>query len=191
MRSPARCGAWLLPFLLAGCAHLPPPFHKTQPAKAQPFAPPLPSSHPIELASVQLPPALCIIAARPIFNLREEVQSDLPPLRRRRQPNRPDENADNPDATANAPETPAEVNAIGELTSGDPADFRRQTESSIAAIERGLNGINRPMSDAEQKTANNIREDLKQAKAALASGDVDGAHNLAAKAQVLLTELTR
>ncbi len=47
------------------------------------------------------------------------------------------------------------------------------------------------LSDPEQKTADHIREFLKQARAALASGDVEGAHTLAAKAQVLLAELTK
>ena len=83
------------------------------------------------------------------------------------------------------------VSAIGELSSGDPSSFRQQTEDSIAAIERGLSGINRPLGDPEQRTADHIREFLKQAKSALASGDVDGAHTLAVKAQVLLTELTK
>jgi ribosomal protein S20 len=54
-----------------------------------------------------------------------------------------------------------------------------------------LNGINRALSDPEQKTADHIREFLKQARAALASGDVEGAHTLTAKAQVLLAELTK
>jgi hypothetical protein len=83
------------------------------------------------------------------------------------------------------------VSAIGQLSSGDPANFRQQTENSIADIERRLNGINRTLSDSEQKTVDHIREFLKQARAALASGDVEGAHTLAAKAQVLLTELTK
>jgi ribosomal protein S20 len=83
------------------------------------------------------------------------------------------------------------VSAIGQLSSGDPASSRQQTANSIAAIERALNGINRTLSDSEQKTADHIREFLKQARAALASGDVEGAHTLAAKAQVLLTELTK
>ena len=136
---------------------------------------------------------MSIIPAHPIYNMREPVLALNPPPRRRRQPNKPEESADNPDASANAPATPANpaVNAIGELSSGDPVNFRRQTEDSIASIERGLNGINHSLNDSEQKTADNIREDLKQAKAALASGDVDGAHTLAAKAQVLLEELTR
>jgi ribosomal protein S20 len=54
-----------------------------------------------------------------------------------------------------------------------------------------LNGVNRTLSDSEQKTADHIREFLKQAHAALDSGDVEGAQTLAAKAQVLLTELTK
>jgi len=84
---------------------------------------------------------------------------------------------------------PAEVSAIGQLSSGDPADLRQKTQASIAETERGLKGINRRLNDQEQKTAEHIREFIKQAKAALASGDVDGASTLAAKAKVLLTEL--
>jgi spore germination protein YaaH len=81
------------------------------------------------------------------------------------------------------------VSAIGQLSSGDSSDLRQQTLSSIAATERGLNGINRTLSDLEQKTAAHVRDFLKQAREALASGDVDGAHTLAAKAKVLLSEL--
>jgi hypothetical protein len=46
------------------------------------------------------------------------------------------------------------------------------------------------LSEPEQKTAAHVREFVKQAKAALASGDVEGAHTLTVKAQVLLSELT-
>jgi hypothetical protein len=52
-----------------------------------------------------------------------------------------------------------------------------------------LNGLNRSLSAAEKKTAAQIREYLKQGREALISGDVDGAHTLAAKAKVLLDEL--
>jgi hypothetical protein len=83
------------------------------------------------------------------------------------------------------------VSAIGQLSSGDASDLRQQTMNSIAATERGLNAINRKLSDPEQKTAAQIREFLKQARAALNSGDVDGAHTLATKAKVLLGELSR
>jgi pantothenate synthetase len=83
------------------------------------------------------------------------------------------------------------VSAIGQLSSGDPADLRQRTINSIVATERGLSSITRSLSDQEQKTAAQIREFLKQARAALASGDVDGAHTLAAKARVLLGELSQ
>ncbi|MGH9560099.1 MAG: hypothetical protein ACRD3S_01475, partial [Terracidiphilus sp.] len=88
-----------------------------------------------------------------------------------------------------APTTP-EVSAIGTLSSGDSAGLRQQTENSIANIERRLNTVG-PMNDPEQKTADHIREFLKQARTALASGDVEGAHTLAGKAEVLLAELKK
>jgi hypothetical protein len=92
----------------------------------------------------------------------------------------------NPQQAASAPA----VSAIGQLSSGDPLALRKETVDSIAAIERGLNGIARTLSDQEKKTAAQIREYLKQARSALTSGDVDGAHTLAAKARVLLSELS-
>ena len=185
MKSPAKCAAWLLLFLLTGCFHL--PSHKTQEAQKTPLAPPLELPQTLELAFIELPPALLVIPGEPIYNMREQAQ----PIRRPVKPRRPA----NPEEDANAPEaapSPApSVSALGELSSGDPTYLRHQTEDSIAAIERGLNGINRNLSEPEQKTAAHIREFVKQARAALASGDVEGAHTLTAKAQVLLAELSR
>jgi hypothetical protein len=83
----------------------------------------------------------------------------------------------------------AGVSAIGQLSSGDASELRRETANSIAATEHGLDNIGRTLNSQEQKTAAQIREFLKQARAALASGDVDGAHTLAVKAKVLLGEL--
>ncbi len=186
MRSPAKRAAWLLPFLLTGCFHL--PFHKNQQAQPPPLAPPIEIPPTLELASVELPTDLLLIPGEPIYNMREEPQPIKPPVRHRRPAN------PNPEEDANAPEAapiPAPgVSALGQLSSGDPTNLRQQTQDSIAAIERALNSINRPLSDSELKSANHIREFLKQARAALASGDVEGAHTLAAKAQVLLNELT-
>jgi hypothetical protein len=187
MKSPVRCVAWLLPFLLTGCFEL--PFHKKQPAQARMLAPRIQPSQSIQLIDIELPPADTVVAAYAICNMREEAQPIQPPVRHRRPPN---QNLEDPAAAPEpaAPSNPA-VSAIGQLSSGDPANSRQQTENSIADIERRLNGIHRTLSDSEQKTADHIREFLKQAKAALASGDVEGAHTLAAKAQVLLTELTK
>ncbi len=78
---------------------------------------------------------------------------------------------------------------MGKLSSGDPLAYRRQTQDLIAATERGLDSITRHLGPSEQKTAEHIRQFLKQAKTALASGDVDGANTLADKAKILLAEL--
>ena len=110
-------------------------------------------------------------------------ETPKPPVRRRRTP------ASSSGDLQPGSSTEPEVSAIGQLSSGDPTDSRRQTQASIDSIERSLNGIKRTLSGSEQKTAAHIREFLKQAKDALASGDIDGAGTLAAKARVLLNEL--
>jgi hypothetical protein len=180
MRSPAKSAAWLLPLLLTGCI-----FHKSRPAPVQPLAPVIEPSLPLELTSLDLPPSQTVIPARPIYNMKEEPEPIKQPVRHHRT-NKPLEE------TEVAPEgTPPAPALSGVLSSGDPASSRRQTEDSIASIERGLNGINRPLDDSEQKTAGQIREFLKQAKAALASGDVDGANTLTEKSKALLAELTK
>jgi len=185
MKSPAKRAAWLLPFLLTGCFQL--PFHKAEQAQQPPLAPPIQVSQPLELASLELPSAQTVLPGKPIYNMRLQALPIRPPVRRRKQAT-PEEATNNPDTAAGPASS---VNALGELSSGDPANLRQQTEVSIASIERGLHGVNRTLSEPEQKIANHIREFLKQAKAALASGDVEGARTLAAKAQVLLEELTR
>lgn len=183
MKSPARCAAWLLPFVLTGCIHT--PFHKSQPPQLI-MAPPIPHTQPMELAIIELPPPFRLIPGKPLVNLRVHDETEKP-LRRHRKPT---EIEIAPDVvTGNqAPEVSA---LVGPLSSGDPRSYQQQTEAMIASIERGLNGINHPLNDSDQKTADQIREFLKQARTALASGDVDGAHNLAAKAQVLLAALTQ
>jgi hypothetical protein len=184
MRSPAKCAAWLLPLLLTGCFHK--PFHKGQPAEPM-LAPLLEPSVPLELAFVELPPTMRLIQGKPLYNMRVHDESVKPLIRHWR--------AANPPEIVNTPEPPTNpspaVSAIGQLSSGDQVNYRQQTEQAIWSIERGLNGINRTLSDSDQKTADQIREFLKEAKTALASGDVDGAHTLAAKAQVLLNALTQ
>ncbi len=182
MMSPAKRAAWLLPLLLSGCI-----VHKTRQAHNLPYAPPLDVPATIQVASLELPPTVTVIPAQPIYNMREPAVPIKPPVKRRRlSGNSGGEGANQEVANGSAP-----VSAIGQLSSGAPGDYRQQIEGAIAGIERGLNGITRTLDDTEQKTANNIREDLKQAKAALDSGDVEGAHTLAAKAKALLDELSK
>jgi hypothetical protein len=182
MTSPAKSAACLLPFLLTGCV-----FHKTNQARTIPYAPDLSKSATLQLVSVELPPAVTVIQARPIYNMREAVEPIREPVRHKKPANKSAEEA----AMEPMPAPVPAISAIGQLSSGDQGDFRRQAEESIASVERGLNGITRALNDTEQKTAEHIRESLKQAKAALATGDVEGASTLAAKAKALLDELNR
>ena len=178
MKLPAKIVAWVLPLLLSGC-----------------FLQKKPKYPPLVLApnigdSTQPPPGQdappeVTIPTAPTTNVTDlPEQTPKPPVRHRKPETNTD--ADTPQVTA-----PPEVSAIGQLSSGDPTDLRQKTEGSIAATERSLNNISRGLNDQDQKTAAHIREFLKQARAALASGDVDGASNLAAKAKVLLSELQR
>jgi hypothetical protein len=171
----------LLPLLLTGCV---PKSPKTQ---SEPLAPPIvdvpppkPEPSPTDLP----PPVVTVPSQTPVPDASAQQPPPKPPVRHRKP------------ATPAAPTQEASVgspgvSAIGQLSSGDPSDQRQQTVNSIAATERGLSAISRKLSDQEQKTAAQITEFLKQARAALNSGDVDGAHTLAAKAKVLLGELSR
>jgi outer membrane biosynthesis protein TonB len=179
MKFPAKFAVLLVPLLLTAC------FHKKQQAQVQPLAPTLADNQPPPPAKApdNLPPPVATIPPEPVKNAPTPPQPESKPAPKHKKPvnKNTQEVASNPTPT---------VSAVGELSSGDPADFRRETEDSIASIQRGLDNIHRSLSDTEQKTADQIREYLKQAKEALSSGDADGAHTLAAKAKVLLNELT-
>jgi hypothetical protein len=185
MKLPATIAVALLPLFLTAC------FHRQQ-AQVQPLAPPIVDNPPPppSTAPVNLPPPVVTIPPEPTKTA--PTPPPKPPAKHRKP--KPANGATpanpNPQDAANPAPNPG-VSAIGQLSSGDPADFRKETEDSIASTERGLNGITRALNDTEQKTADHIRDFLKQAKTALSSGDVDGAHTLAEKAKVLLGELTQ
>jgi hypothetical protein len=147
--------------------------------QVQPLAPPIAEVTRPNPEAVVLPPAANAIPAPALPQLKPATQPPKP-VKHRKPAN---------GATQQASNGSPGVSAIGQLSTGSPYDLRSQTSDSIAATERRLNGINRKLSDQEQKTTGQIREFLKQARAALASGDVDGARTLAAKAKVLLGEL--
>jgi len=180
MKLPRTSVAFLLPLVLAACSH------KTNQTQVQPLAPPIDDSLPKPVPSpTHLPPPEISVPSQASGADSKPAEqtppAPKPPVHHRKPVNKNTEQASNG----------ASVSAIGQLSSGDSSDQRSQTANSIAATERGLNGITRPLSDAEQKTATHIREFLKQAHTALASGDIDGAQTLAAKAKVLLGEIRR
>lgn len=183
MKLPVASVACILPLMLSGCL-----FHRTHLAQNQTIAPPVTQPPQLKPAPVDLPPSANTIPPEPTENAK--VSTEATPKRHKKWPNKNTQEAVNTLPPVPVPTTPA-VSAIGQLSSGDPADVRQETQNSIASIEKDLNGINRSLDAPEQKTADQIREFLKQARAALTSGDVDGAHTLAAKAKVLLAELKR
>jgi hypothetical protein len=179
MRLPARSAAWLLLLLLTGCIHK----SKVQLAQVPPLAPQIDDSQSAkpEPAPIELP----------LPEVTEPVQTPAPEMTPAPQPAKKAPKHKKPATTTTqiASSGSPSVSAVGQLSSGDPSDMRQQTDGSILTTERTLNGITRGLSDQEQKTAAQIREYIKQARVALIAGDVDGAHNLAVKAKVLLDEL--
>jgi outer membrane biosynthesis protein TonB len=179
MRFPVQCVVlMLLPLVMTACQH------KQQKAQLPPLAPPETAN--IPPPSNAPPPPNETIPNQPTQKAPTPPEPAAQPVKKKKKPKPP---ADTTQQAA-APSPNPEVSAIGQLSSGDPAEVRRQTENSINSIEQGLEKIKGTLNDSEQKTADHIREFIKEAKAALTSGDVDGAHTLTEKAQVLLNELT-
>jgi len=177
---PAKIVAWVLPWFLTGCW-----FHRNQKPAAPPVAPKIDTSSSAPPPTQDPPPEVTIPHKPQVSETKLPYETAKQPPKHKKAPSSPP-----PPETEQASTGQIEVNAIGQLSSGDPAGTRDQTESSLNDIERGLNGITRQLGDQEQTTASHIREYLKQAREALKSGDVDGASTLAAKAKVLLQELT-
>lgn len=197
MKLHARNVAWLLPLFLTAC------FNKPHQTPIQEFAPPVgnlpkpPALHP------ELPLWAIILPDEPLDTDTDAMVEEAakPAVRHRRPASKA--TPESPDSAQSAPSSPqqaenesGEVPAIGTLSSGDPsdlrqADLRQETMGTILDTERGLKGLGRTLNGQEQKTAAQIREFLRQARKALNSGDVDGAHTLAAKAKVLLSELNQ
>jgi outer membrane biosynthesis protein TonB len=196
MKLPAKYVAGLLPLLLAGCVH-----KSNQAQVQQPLAPPIVDTPPANPAPpTNLPPPV-VSTPQPTTTDTAKAQPPAPPPKpkHKKPAPKPADQAStsspppaNTQQASNATSGDANgVSAIGQLSGGDPADVRTDTENSISATERGLHDIGRKLSEQEQKTADQISEFLKEARKALTTGDVDGAHTLAAKAKVLLAELTK
>jgi hypothetical protein len=181
----ARRFAWLLSLVLCACSH------NINQSQMQALAPPLEDSPPPppDLApsafpqpTYSIPPTKAPVAVPP-----EPVKT---PPKHHKSTKAASQAAAAAAANQVAEAAPPEENAMGKFETPEAPDTKKQTENSIGEVERGLNGIGRKLSDQETKTSTQIREFLKQARTALASGDIDGANTLAKKAKALLGELT-
>lgn len=186
MRTPVKCVAWMLPFLLTACTH------KNQQAQNQPLAPPIVDTLPAPTPSpTELPPPVVTVPPQPAATIPPPAKPAEKPVKHPVHHPKSDTKTAEQKTTEQASNGSAGVSAIGQLSPGDPSELRTQTVESLATTEHGLKDINRSLSDQEQKTVTQIREFLKQARTALSSGDVDGAHTLALKAKVLLSEINQ
>jgi len=192
MRFSARTVALVFPFVLTGC------FYRNHQPKGQPVAPPLVSADSAkpEPTPTEIPPTVIPPASQPTVSGANTIPppqtATKPPVHHKKPAPKNPQVASNGNGAGNGTgAADGGVSAIGQLSSGEPSDLSRKTLDYIAGTERGLNTLNRNLSEPEQKTVAHIREFLKQARTALASGDVDGAHTLAEKARILLGELTR
>jgi len=186
MRTPAKCVALVLPFILTACVH------KNDQAQNKPLAPPIvdkPTTMPTPTPT-PLPPSAATVPPAPTAQITPPAQPEQKPAKK--PPHHPKPDTKNTEQASTASAGTTEVSAIGQLSPGDPSDLRQQTVESISSTEHGLKDINnRQLNDQEQKTVAQIKEFLKQARTALGSGDVDGAHTLAVKAKVLFGEISQ
>ena len=189
MKLVARSFAWLLPVLLCACAH------NVKQATLQPLAPPIEDAPPPpDLAPTALPqPAVVIPKTKEPVAVPPEPPPPAPRRHKTRQPGPGGPiAAPAPQPSQVASESaPPEVSALGKIETPDTPDSKKLAENSIEDIEKGLGSIGRKLTEADEKTSMQIREFLKQARAALASGDLEGARTLTSKAKALLGELSQ
>jgi len=192
MRISVKYAIWLLALmpLAQGCDQ------KKPKAQTQTLAPPIidiPPTQPSTVSKADLPPPVIgDTEPKPAANdaANKPPEPAKKPVHHPKKPATPGPAASGTQEAANANPAPA-VSAIGQLSGGASGDLRTTTEETINSTEKGVNGITRTLNDAEVKTAAQIHEFLKEAREALTTGDVDGAHTLANKAKVLLTELNQ
>ena len=80
----------------------------------------------------------------------------------------------------------------GGNSSGEEASRRAGTNRLLATTEESLKKIEAlPLDSAQQETVKQIRQYMAQARASMAAGDVDLAHNVAVKAHLLADELLK
>jgi hypothetical protein len=84
------------------------------------------------------------------------------------------------------------VELKGDTTPEQASQQRYTTEQLTAATEENLKKIaGRQLNPSQQEMVNQIKEFMEQSKKAIADGDVQRGHNLAAKAQLLSDELVK
>jgi hypothetical protein len=106
-----------------------------------------------------------------------------------------DNSADSKKTTGVASAKAGSSEPVEQLTGGTKAQQDSQqhsTEELTAATEENLKKIaGLQLSPSQQDMVNHIKQFMEQSKAAVAAGDLDGAHNFARKAHLLSEELVK
>uniref|UniRef100_A0A7V4XU04 Lipoprotein n=1 Tax=Acidobacterium capsulatum TaxID=33075 RepID=A0A7V4XU04_9BACT len=178
--------------LMSGCAHKP----------ITPPAPPVPAPLPPPHASTESLPNLPAPTLPNVeLSLPPTPHEEAPehrhyghPLRRRHAVEVAPSTVAKPAAAgANTGQEPTDSTPIGRLSTAPASANQRSYAnimSEINSIQGGVQGIHRALSRSEQQTVTEIEMFLGKARNALQAGDLDGAHTLTVKAQVLLNELS-
>lgn len=158
----------------------------------KPVAPPLPQiTQPVPLATPPQPDNPPMVEAPPAKLPPVPVASGAsrPKRERRKKPATP---AAPPVQTAEA-SVPADVAAIGVLTSGSDSSPRAAQDAAdlITANEKRLNALPAQQTDDAKAQVTKVKNFLKQAQEALRTGDTEGAKTLATKAKLLLDDIEK
>jgi outer membrane biosynthesis protein TonB len=78
-----------------------------------------------------------------------------------------------------------------DLPKDEVVSQKRATEQMLQNAETNLRTLTRQLSDGEQSMARQVRNYITQSRLATQDGDLERAHNLAVKAQLLSSELTK
>jgi hypothetical protein len=177
---------WLLAGLclaLSGCVHKPPK-----------VVVPTIVRTPVEVPEIAEPAKLPVIASEPTPTTRvpvaARVERDLKRWRRRPAAKTIAPVVVPPAAPPPTPAAPSDAVQIGALTiGGEQGADRQQAGEMIAQIDRRLSGLSAEVIRDKQAQILQVRDFRAKARAALDSGDANGAVTLATKARLLLDDL--
>lgn len=176
-----------------------PPPAATAPTITQPLPTPAPPPSATTTTTTSNPPATTstTTTTTPVKPKPRKPKTSHKPVPKPQPATQPS-TAPKPNGQIAAPTTPPATPPSGDtmtispnLPPGDANAQKRDTENLLQAAEANLRKINRTLSDGEQGMVRQVRNYITQSRLAMQDGDLERAHNLAVKAQLLSAELTK
>jgi len=153
----------------------PPPASTTTPATTEPA----PSTTETTPTTAPKPMPKRRVAHKP--------KPQLPPA----QPAQPQQQQSARNNTTSATGSSESMTISPDLPKDEVDSQKRSTEQMLQNAEASLRRLNRRLSDGEQNMARQVRNYITQSRLATQDGDLERAHNLAVKAQLLSSELVK